>query len=198
MNNKKIQQIEDEIKKLHFDTANTEYCFSEAEGKVFYGLFWKIHIKPVIEYSKQMAEKYGADEEAVWLGAILHDICRLTEENPHDELGSKKARSILIEKGFGNDMADKVASIVLTHSCKKFQPETLEQKIVASADAMAHFLSPFYLWLFRYSNNNFEESLEKYASGLERDFNEKIFFADEKEMVRKEYEVLRKWFEYKI
>ena len=63
---------------------------------------------------------------------------------------------------------------------------------------MAHFLSPFYLWLFRYSNKNFEESLGKYMNKIDRDFNEKIFFEDEKEMVRNQYEVLKKWLEYKI
>ena len=194
----KIQQLENEIKVLHENPIEIKYRFSEAENKEFFGLFWKFHIKPVIEYSKQMAEKYNADYEAVWLGAIMHDICRLTEENPYDELGSKKAFSVLIEKGFNENIAKKVSNIILTHRCKKFPPKTLEQKIVASADAMAHFLSPFYLWLFRYSNKNFEESLGKYINKIDRDFNEKIFFADEKEMIKKEYEVLRKWFEYKI
>lgn len=194
----KIQQLENEIKELHYSTINVKYRTSETEDKEFYGLFWKFHVKPVIEYSKQMAEKYNADYEAVWLGAVMHDICRLTEEDPHDELGSKKAFSILIEKGFNESMAKKVSNIILTHRCKKFPPETLDQKIVASADAMAHFLSPFYLWIFRYSDNNFEEILNKNISKVGRDFNEKIFFADEKEMVRKEYEVLKKWFEYKI
>ncbi|MFA6160191.1 MAG: HD domain-containing protein [Parcubacteria group bacterium] len=194
----KIQQLENEIKELHYNTVNAKYRTSETEDKEFYGLFWNFHIKPVIEYSKQMAEKYDADVEAVWLGAIMHDICRLTEENPHDELGSKKAFSILIEKGFDENIAKKVSNIILTHRCKKFPPETLEQKIVASADAMAHFLSPFYLWISRYSDNNFEEILDKNISKIDRDFNGKIFFTDEKEMVRKEYEVLKRWFEYKI
>lgn len=35
--------------------------------------------------------------------------------------------------------------IILTHSCNKDIPDTLEGKILASADAMSHYSSDFYL-----------------------------------------------------
>jgi len=191
MDQEKIQQLEEEIKNLHYNAKNIISKFSFKE-------FWDIHIVPVIKYSKQMSEKYGADLESVWLGAILHDIARITGEDPHDEIGSEKAYKLLLEKGFGEEVAQKVKGIILTHRCKQYLPETLEQKIIASADAMAHFLPPFYLWVGIYTNKTFAEALESNMKKIERDYNDKIFFEEEKEAVREEYEVLKKWFEFKV
>jgi putative nucleotidyltransferase with HDIG domain len=198
MNQQKIEQLEEEIRNLHYNPQIDKHSFSETETKEFFNTFWDIHIKPVIEYSKQMAEKYNADKDAVWLGAILHDIARLTDEEPHDEVGSEKACKMLIEKGFDNELAEKVKGIILTHRCRKYPPETTEQKIVASADAMAHFLPPFYLWIGKYSSKSFDEIIEKNLLKIEKDYNEKIFFEDEKKMVEEQYKILKNWLTYKI
>jgi putative nucleotidyltransferase with HDIG domain len=198
METNKIEKLEEEIKNLHYNPTITKHSFSDLETKEFFNTFWDIHIKPVIEYSKQMAEKYNADKEVVWLGAILHDVARLSDEEPHDKIGSEKAYKLLIERGFSAATAEKVKEVVLRHRVKENPPQTLEQKIVASADAMAHFLPPFYLWIGKYSKNNFAGVMEKNKIKIERDFNQKIFFDQEKKMVEKEYEMLKKWFDYNI
>jgi putative nucleotidyltransferase with HDIG domain len=198
MNQQKIEQLEEEIKNLHYNPQIDKHSFSEEETKEFFNTFWDIHIKPVIEYSKQMAKKYNADVDAVWLGATLHDIARLTDEEPHDEIGSEKAYQMLIEKGFDKELAEKVKGIILTHRCRKYPPETTEQKIVASADAMAHFLPPFYLWIGKYSSKNFAEIVAGNMRKIEKDYNEKIFFEDEKKMVEEQYKILKNWLTYKL
>lgn len=198
MSQQAIEKLEEEIRDLHYNSQITEHSFSDVEVKDFFNTFWDVHIKPVIEYSKQMAKKYDADLEAVWLGAMFHDIARLTDEEPHDEIGSERAYAMLLEKGFSKELAEKVKSIILTHRCRKYQPETLEQKIIASADAIAHFLPPFYLWVGRYSNKTFAEITEKNIRKIERDFNQKIFFEDEKNMVENQYNILKGWFNFKI
>ncbi len=193
---KEIEKIEEEIKNLHYNPQIQKHSFSNAETKEFFNTFWDIHIKPVIEYSKRMADKYNADKEAVWLGAILHDIARLNDEEPHDEIGSEKAYQMLIDKGFNKGLAEKVKNIILTHRCRKYPPENLEQKILASADAIAHFLPPFYFWIGKYSNKTFAEILKRNNDKIERDYNQKIFFEDEKKMVKEQYNILKKWFNY--
>jgi|GEM_PF-2487049 len=71
MENSKIEQLEEEIKKLHYEPEIEKHSFSGVRTKEFYNGFWDIHVKPVIEYSKQMAEKYEADKEAVWLAQFF-------------------------------------------------------------------------------------------------------------------------------
>jgi putative nucleotidyltransferase with HDIG domain len=197
MNSKKIQQFEDEIKNLYSNSNLETHSFSESSPKVWLPLFWDYHIKYVINKSKNLAEKYQADLEAVWLGAILHDIARLYDKDPHDEKGTEIGYKMLIERDYSQDLAEKVKEIILTHSCIKYKPENLEQKIVATADAMAHFIPPFYLWLSKFGKDSFDKIIKSSSDKIERDINEKIFFEDEKMEVREEYEVLKKWFEYK-
>ena len=193
----KIIQLEKEIRNLHCNPVG-QHSFSNARTEEFYKWFWEIHVKQVIEFSKQMAVKYGADLEVVWLAAILHDIARLKDLEPHDEIGAEKAYTILIEKGFDPELARKTGMAVLTHRCKKYIPGTVEQKIIATADAMAHFIPPFYLWIGKYSNKSFEEDLERNGGKLKRDYNDKIFFEDEKAMVAEHYKLLKSWLEFQI
>lgn len=189
----KIIEIEKEIRNLHYNPKISRHSFSELETKDFFNTFWDIHVKPVIEYSKQMAKKYNAKSEVVWLGAILHDIARLDDQEPHDEIGSEKAYKLLIEKGFDKELAEKVKGVILTHRCKKYPPETVEQKILASADAMAHFLPPFYFWIAKYSNQSLSEMLQKNLVKIERDYNDKIFFDDEKKRIEPQYKIIKEW-----
>jgi putative nucleotidyltransferase with HDIG domain len=196
MDKAKIEKLEEEIKNLHYNPKIVSHNLNLSEDKIkeLFKEFWDFHVKPVVQYSNEMALKYDADLEAVWLGALLHDIARLEDKEPHDEIGSETAYEILIKNGFSRELAEKVKGIVLTHRCKKYPPETLEQKIIASADAMAHFLQPFYAWLNRYHDKPFSEIILKNAGKIERDYNEKIFFEDEKKGVSGQYETLRGWF----
>lgn len=194
---KTILRLEQEIKNLHYNPTISIHSFSDAGTKEFFNGFWNIHVKPVVEYSKQMAKKYNADVYIVWMGAILHDIARLEDMEPHDEIGSKKAYKLLIDKGFSNDIAKKVKHVVLRHRCKKYPPKTIEEKIVATADAIAHFLPPFYFWIGKYSNKSFSDILIKNNNKIKRDYRDKIFFEDEKRLVREQYDMLKKWFNFK-
>jgi len=188
MDQEKIKKIEEEIRLLHLDNA-----------KELNQYFWSYHIKPVVEIAKRMAKKYDADTDTVWLAAILHDIAKLDNDpEPHDEKGAKKAFDMLVERGFKKDLAQKVSDVILTHRCRKFVPESLEQKILASADSISHFEAPFHFWFFRLTDKELNKTLKDSVKKNERDFNEKIFFEEEKEAVRKEYEVLKNWFEFKV
>lgn len=197
MDIQKIIALEKQIQELHYKPQATEHSFSEKGTKIFFSEFWDLHVKPVIEFSKKMAEKYKANMEAVWLGAILHDIARLDDVEPHDEVGAEKGHAMLLLAGFDDEIARIAKSVILTHRVKKYPPQTLEQKIVATADAMAHFIPPFYIWIARVARQSFPEMMQKNLIKIERDFNEKIFFEDEKRAIVKEYEVLKKWFIYK-
>jgi putative nucleotidyltransferase with HDIG domain len=192
-NIEKIQKIEDEVKEMHFKPTRFKHRVSTLPVEEIFADFWNYHVKNVIEESKRMAEKYSADIEAVWLAAIFHDIARIDDKEPHEEIGSEQAKVFLLEKGFEPELVEKIKGIILAHRCGKFVPETLEQKVVASADAIAHFKTPFYLWVGKIMNQSMEEMLAKNSKKIERDFYEKIFFDEEREAVRKQYEVLSEW-----
>jgi putative nucleotidyltransferase with HDIG domain len=196
MDIKRIEKLEREIKDLHLKPKHNKHSLTKKNMAETFGLFWFIHLKPVIDYSKELAKKYNANLEVVWLSAILHDLARLDDLEPHDEISAERAYDMLLEKRFSKEIAEEVKKTILTHRCKKHKPQTLEQKILATADAMSHFKTPFYFWFSSISSKPLKEQLEGSLQKIERDYNEKIFFEDEKESVKKEYEVLKNWFEY--
>ncbi len=99
------------------------------------------HILYVVRYSKQLAQQLGADEEIVEIAAWLHDIKKLTgEKEDHHIHGAEEAETILKELNYPLEKIEKVKECILTHSSdERYPPQSIESKIVASADALAHF-----------------------------------------------------------
>lgn len=195
MNQINIEKLEEKVKKLHLNPSQKTHSLTNKDVKEVWSDFWFFHLKPVIDYSKELAKKYKANLEIIWLSATLHDIARLDDLEPHDEIGSEKAYNILLKEGFNKEIAGKVKNTILTHRCRQHKPQTLEQKILATADAISHFKKPFYLWFSYVSAMPFKEQIRGGFTKIEKDYNEKIFFEEEREFVRKEYEVLKGWFE---
>lgn len=193
---KEIKTIEEEIKKLHLSPIQKNHSMTDKETKEMFSDFWFFHLKPVIDFSKILAKKYKANMEVVWLSAILHDIARLDDKEPHDEIGAEKAYKMLLKRGVNKEIANDAKDVILTHRCKKHKPKTLEQKILATADAVTHFKTPFYLWFSYISNKSFRDNLESGLQKIKRDYEKKIFFENEKKLVKKEYDILKNWFEY--
>ncbi len=192
----RIEKLEEKIRNLHLQPKQNKHSITKKGTAETFALFWFVHVKPVIDYSKEMAKKYNANSEISWLSAILHDIARLDDLEPHEEIGAEKAYPIVLKEGFSKETAEKVKETILTHRCRERKPQTLEQKILATADAITHFKTPFYFWFSSISSKPFKEQLESSLEKIKRDYNEKIFFEEEKESVKKEYEVLKNWFEY--
>jgi putative nucleotidyltransferase with HDIG domain len=188
-----IMAIEGKVKQIHYDPPYPVIGESRLDAKETLTMFWDFHVKPVIEITKKLAPKYKADFIACWLAAILHDIARVYDRQSHDTVGAQMAFDFLRQNGISADDAFSVQTVMVTHSCKKAKPFQLEQKILATADALAHFQHPFYLWYHSISPEPFEKLLEGNLRKINHDFHEKIFFEEERESVRAEYEIMKKW-----
>jgi HD domain len=188
-----IMAFEEKVRLIHLNPPSANLRESMLPAKDTLTMFWDFHVKPVIEIVKNMAGKYGACYNALWLAAILHDIARVYDKQPHDKIGSEMAYDFLRDSGFSAHIAHFVQAIILTHSCKKYRPDSPEQKILATADATAHFKHPFYLWYHTISPEPFEKLLEWNLRKINHDFHHKILFDEERESVRAEYEILKKW-----
>jgi HD superfamily phosphohydrolase YqeK len=189
---RRIPEIEEEVRQLHFGPVPIQLSWSQSDTKSTLSGFWTYHIKPVIEIAKRLAGKYNqSDFCTVWLAALLHDIARIYDKEPHDEIGAEMAKDFLQRHGICPGF--NVRSTIMTHSCLKHKPTTLEQKILATADAMAHFQQPFYVWFSHITSQTFEEQQASMMRKLDHDFNHKIFFDEERESVRPHYEVMKSW-----
>jgi len=163
---------------------------------------YKNHIFLVAEYSKQLAKRYEANSDLVVAASILHDIADavMQRENPgHEEKSNKIAEEFLAECDFTEEeIKIIVGDIIKFHGCKKGEvPKTLEGKIMASADAMAHLKSNFYDFALgmKQKDENLNEKIRNWAlSKIERDYYNKIFFDEIRNEVKNDYERVKELF----
>lgn len=83
------------------------------------------------------------------------------------------------------------------HGCRDGQiPESLEGKVMATADSIAHLQTDFYIFATwtKGKTNTLEEVKAWTLKKLERDFNDKILFAEIKAECREDYEGLKTLF----
>jgi len=129
------------------------------------------------------------------LGVWLHDLQRIRGlKGDHQKIGVEEAEKVMQEFGIDKEISEQVKQIILTHSCDVEMPTTPEGKILASADAMSHYVNDFYLQIATTGERNLHE-LKKWAlEKLDRDFNKKIFFDFAKKEIEERHNALKKVF----
>lgn len=196
MTNAKIKNLEMAIKKLHHDPPKTGIN-ADPRRREFLKNFWDYHVVTVIEASQKMAVKYGGDKDIAYIGALMHDIGFIYSMKNHDVVGAAKAYDILSKKGFSKKIARAVSNIALCHRCKAELPETIEEKIVATADAIAHFSPAYYLGLAVIANEDYKDLAKNNLKKLIKDYNNKIFFEAEKKKFKRVAKAFKKIFRKK-
>lgn len=117
-----------------------EACY--APTNMFTANAWDFHILPVVEHSLELGKRLKADPEILELASLLHDyagILNVDLYEKHHIHGSHMAGEILGGLGYPADKIERVKKCILNHrgSVRSARP-SLEEKIVASADAMSH------------------------------------------------------------
>lgn len=178
-----VNSIEKEIKE------KIEKYKNEAEDHYD---FWNEHIKYVYEESKKLAKQYGADEEIVKLGALLHDIaliCKVGERKDHHINGKILAEELLRKYNYEENKLNRVLSCVYNHRSSK-NATNIEDMCVADADILAHFDNIPMLFNSAYNRNNV--SLHKVRNWMkevfEKDYNDlsdrtKVYFKERYEVI---------------
>jgi hypothetical protein len=163
-------------------------------------LEWYIesHLKLVETYTLSLINSYpDVDKDSLLLAVWLHDTeyLKTVDKSNHEQDGCDEAE--LIMKKFDWDQKDinKVKDIIITHSCKDNMPETIEQKILSTADAMSHFNKDFYLNIAVLGQRNKEEFVKWASAKLEKDYREKIFFPEALEEIKPQYEIIKNFLE---
>jgi len=93
------------------------------------------------------------------LGVWLHDLQRIRGvEGDHAEIGAVESEKVLKEYEYDEETIKAVKDIILAHRCNSdLMPETIEGKILASADATSHYINDFYINIAVLGQRNTEE-----------------------------------------
>ena len=136
---------------------------------------WKYHMLPVVRYAKALGRRYKVNAELVELAALLHDIGRvdIKHDEDHHIVGVPIAEGILKQFNYSDKVIKEVKHVVASHRTSKGEkPKTMVAKIVANADAMAHFdiLPVFFWWRKSRKEYSFENTLQWVDNKLKRDW----------------------------
>lgn len=143
------------------------------------------HVLWVANKTDQLCERFGGNKDIAVAAALLHDIADSVmqrENDRHEQESLEIARALCAKAGYTDDETSIVVDdICLKHSCHDgIVPNSLEGKIVATADACAHFETEFYFYAFAHGSSfgDYNWMLSWTKSKIKRDFEQKIFFED--------------------
>lgn len=156
------------------------------------------HFKPTVKYAKQLAEELGADKEMVMIAAWLHDIgsIKCGREN-HHETGAEIAEEKLEELGYPEEKRKLVKECIKNHrSSIDNERNTIEEKIVAEADAISSFddVPGQFQAAFIHEGLDREEARKSIKKKLQRKWNQ-LHFKESREIIRPKYEAAMELFE---
>ena len=107
-----------------------------------YGI-WTHHIKSVIKYATILAKRLNADSEVVEIAAIFHDYASVVDKKlypKHHIHSAHLAEKILKKYKYPQPKINRIKECIISHRGSiNIEKKTIEEQIVASADAMSHF-----------------------------------------------------------
>lgn len=164
------------------------------------------HVFVVADYARQLAERFHADQSVAVAAALLHDIADVVmkrDNSWHEEESMIIARKLLQETGFSDEEITVIVddAIRLHSCCGDEAPKSLEGRILAAADALAHLKMDFYRTELNdpavrmiSGRETFEEIKLWALPKIDRDFYKKISFDEVREETRPDYEGLKEFF----
>lgn len=160
------------------------------------------HVFVVADFATDLARKYGANEELARAAALLHDIAdvKMARKNEqHEEESLNIARELMGEADYTDtEIKLVVDDAIRYHSCHGDErPESIEGKILSTADSMAHLKTDFYIhatWAFGYDHRSLEMVKTWALKKIERDLNNKMFFDEIRQELVPDYERIKALF----
>lgn len=152
------------------------------------------HFEPTVKWAEKLADELGGDKDVILIAAWLHDIGSIVEgREDHHIAGSKIARKKLSELDYPENKIQLVEKCILHHrGSRDDERESLEEKIVAEADAMSNFdnIEGIFKAAFVYENKNQKEARREVLEKLERKWKQ-LYFKKSRDLIRPRLEAVR-------
>jgi uncharacterized protein len=162
------------------------------ESKYGYEPFTE-HFVPMVGYAEKLADELHGDKEVILISAWLHDIGSIVYgREDHHITGAEIAEKKLTELRYDPIKIELVKKCILNHRGSiGTSGESLEEMIIAEADAMSNFdnLAGIFKAAFVYENLSQKEARESAKQKLERKWNQ-LKLEKSKEIIRPKYEAV--------
>lgn len=179
-----IEEIKNFVKES-FDKADMKF-FKEP-------YYYSKHILPAYKIALSLVDKYGGDKEIVEISILFHDIglIDLKENEEHDRKGSEMVTDLIKKYNLSKDKIEKIKACILSHDCKAAIPKTVEEKIITSADALSHLVTPWFIVKSHFYEGTIDKFVGWCIKKLDEDFL-RIQFDEEKTKIKPYCETLKK------
>jgi putative nucleotidyltransferase with HDIG domain len=155
------------------------------------------HVPMVADNASKLAQRFSANEEYCRAAALLHDIADTKMkrfDGRHEASSLQIARELLLVCEYSaREIELIVDDAVRLHSCYYGKvPQSVEGKILATADSLAHLQTDFYLFaMWAMAGGKSLEDIKAWAlKKIARDYNDKILFDIVRSEVKTDYEML--------
>ncbi len=157
------------------------------------------HVIVAAEFAEILAKRHGANIELSVAASLLHDVADATMSRfdpTHAKESLKISRKLLNQAGYSDkDMAIVVDDAIRYHSCHDGEmPQSIEGKVLATADSYAHLKTDFYIFAANQLGKSLEELKNWTLKKIERDINDKCFFDDAREELMPDYLMIKELF----
>lgn len=159
------------------------------------------HLPFVARKSRELAKQFGAHIELAEAAAWLHDVADVKmkrKHEGHEQASLDLARELMQKVGFTEEeIAIVVDDAIRLHSCYDgIKPKSLEGQVLATADALAHLTTDFYLYTTRvlHQEMTLEQTKSWVLAKAQRDFEHKLCFDEIKQATRPDYEAIKNLF----
>lgn len=166
-------------------------CYSK--NNVFTETVWNYHIVPVVKHSLMLGKKLKADLEVLEMAALLHDYAVSTDIKFYDKHhlhGARLAHDLLVKYNFPAEKIRQIKDCIINHRGSiKSKRKTVEEKIIASADAMAHVTELADMFYLTYGVHKFMtgEGAKWLKAKMQRSWDK--IMPEGKKLIEKEYKI---------
>ena len=152
------------------------------------------HFVQVVDYAEKLADELGGDKEIILIAAWLHDIGSIIHgRKEHHVTGAQIADQKLQELNYPAAKIELVKKCIFNHrGSRDDERVTLEEQIIAEADAMSNFdnIPGIFHASFTYENLTQVEAKRAVWKKLRNKWK-KLHFDASKNLMRPKYEAVK-------
>lgn len=148
------------------------------------------HFVPMVKHSKKLCRLLGGDTEIVMPAAWLHDIGSIIyDRKNHHKTSANIAEKFLADNNYDKEKTKLVLKCILHHrQSTNFTRNSLEEKIIADADAICNFdmISSLFFVAFSIEKLSQVDGLKSVKNKLQNKWK-RLHFNESRDLVRPKF-----------
>lgn len=127
------------------------------------------HERKIVEYIRDLAQKYGGNTDLLEVATYLHDLGWFEDENNHAKASANIASAFLKKQGINQETISEIEYVIESHEATG-SLEDINARILRAADGLAIINNIPYMFFLSWNkdklNLSYEEGMEHFAKPM--------------------------------